>query len=81
MEARVNGRASAESARIDGAINALGAEHRAQLCAVLEATMNLGLGIDLKLEAMEERRVSDLKAMLDNYPLEIKIVKERFGAR
>ena len=37
LEARVNGRANAESAKIDGGIKAQGAEHSAELRAVLEA--------------------------------------------
>ena len=62
MESRVNGRASAESARIDGEIKAQKVEHSAELRAVLNAVKSLGQSMDLKVETMEERRVADMNA-------------------
>ena len=88
MESRVNGRASAESARIDGEIKAQKVEHSAELRAVLGAIKSLEQNTDLKLEAMEERRVADMKAMEERrvadmkaFLAEMKAMEERLSAK
>ena len=84
MEARINGRAGAESARIDGEINMLATEHCSGLRAVLEANKILGQSMGLKrnaqfaeMKAMEEHQVCGMKAMQDKITLEIEMAKER----
>ena len=77
MEACVNGRASAESARIDGEIKSQRAEHSAELRAVLEAVKALSAEMKGMEERMEERRVADMKALKTELVLEILLAEER----
>ena len=77
MESRVNGRACVESARTDQEIKAQGEERGSELRAVLKAVKSSGQSMDLKVDAMEERRVAGMNALKTEIALETKIAEGR----